>query len=186
MIRVEDRHGPSGAEDWFAELRRRFLAVAGRRVPSEMVEDIVQDALGVVYEKGVQPGLGDEVDGRPALAWCFQVLRNTIGNYYQRERTRSAHIADDAEPELVPATASGTTPLEALHERQVETALAQALDDVDRDGGQCGRYLRELAAGRPPVDLATDEGVVPAVFYRRVYRCRQRLREVLRERGVLT
>ena len=44
-------------ETWFRELRDRFVTVAARRVESDAVEDLVQEALRIVHEKsGIAPG----------------------------------------------------------------------------------------------------------------------------------
>ena len=51
----------------------------------------------------------------------------------------------------------------------------------DRD---CARYLQRLFDGVAPGELARQEGLEEAALYRRVYRCRIKLRTLLARRGV--
>ncbi len=172
---------PRATEAWLARLRERLLAVASRRVPAEAVEDVVQDALRVIVERKVLEA-GAVIDDLPGLAWCFQVLRNTIGNYYQKTRTRrawqeqaSSHVETPAPP----------TPLDALESEEATRVILATLREMRDDSESCGRYLERLAHGAAPADLARAEGVDPAVLYRRIYRCRYKLRMRLIERGIL-
>ncbi len=170
---------PRETGEWLVQLRARFLALSLRRVPESVAEDLVQDALSIVLEKGVQ--LGEDVDGRPALAWCFQVLRNTIGNFYQKQRTRSGHSDIDDALDL----AGGDTPLEAMETSEVSQLLHETIAGLDTDDDRCGRYLRRLGEGYSPAEMAVEEGLDAAILYRRIYRCRAKLRTLLRQKGVL-
>ena len=44
--------GQSPLEPWLESLRARLLGVARRRVPQVAAEDLVQDALKVILERG--------------------------------------------------------------------------------------------------------------------------------------
>jgi RNA polymerase sigma factor (sigma-70 family) len=171
-------------ERWLGMLRTRFLEIARRRVAAAAVEDTVQEALRVVYERGIVAAAAGQVrmeDGLPPLAWCFQVLRNTIGNHYQRQQHRrhetlsEAHTAASPEPD----------PLESLEQGELARQLGAALDALALSAPDCARHLRRLLAGATPAALAADEGLAAEPLYRRLYRCRARLRELLIERGVL-
>ena len=161
-------------EEWFRELRATFLDVARRRVPEGEVEDLVQEALAVVHERR-----GGE---RPPAAWCLQVLRNKIGNWYKRRRVRRGVIAEGEESE---GTVIEGTPLEALESRERRALVGEALAELTRDDGQCARFFDRLLEGSSPRELARSEGLEESVLYRRVYRCRQKLKAILREKGVL-
>jgi len=182
---MADRDIARRGDDWFARLRERFLAIARRRVPEDAAEDLVQEALRIVHEKRDLLAHTDAVDGTPALAWCFRVLRNVIGNFYQRERTRAdadpvtlrAALAEDAPP---------ATPLESLQEREAERRITEAVDELATSGGDCARYVRALLEGMEPAAIAEREGVTAPVLSRRLYRCRAKLRAILERRGVLT
>lgn len=167
-------------DDWYEHLRQRFVDVAKRRVPEPDVDDVVQEALRIVYEKGV--GADDsDVEGWPPVAWCFRVLRNVIGNHYRRRRTRRRFVEPDAAVEDVPDSSS---PLEALASAQAVTIIRQALDRMAEEDAPCGRYLARVLSGAAPNIVASEEGLEEAVFYRRLYRCRQKLRALLAKRGV--
>lgn len=172
----------SGLDPWLEDLRRRFAEIARRRVPEDAVEDLVQDALRVVIERGLQRNPGELVDGRPAIAWCMTVLRNVIGNWYQHRDVRRG-VEVDAEGE-VDAPGAGPTPLEALASSELERLVRRGIDQLEGGRDRCSAYLRALAEGRSPAQLAAEEGVEAAILYRRVYRCRARLREWLAAKGV--
>jgi len=169
------------SERWLAELRGRFVAIARRRVSPEAVEDVVQDALRVVIEKGWRGPETADVDGRPALAWCMQVLRHVIGNHYQRARVRAARAAGPGPLDSVADARRG--PLEALAARDAERVVLDALASLARGDAPCGRWLAALAEERPPGELARAEGIEEGAFYRRLWRCREKLRALLAERG---
>lgn len=172
--------GAIPAEMWFARLRDRFESLARRRVPPDAVDDVVQDAMRIVFEKGFDPAGGRPVDETPQLAWCFQVLRNTVGNHYQRTRRRAGERNLDDHPVL----ADGRTPLESLEESDFRRAVDGAIDELAADNPPCGGYLRRLAEGVLPAEIAEEEAVRPTVLYRRLYRCRAKLREILERRGI--
>ena len=166
-------------EVWFRNLRDRFVTVAARRVESDAVEDLVQDALRIVHEKaGVGPGT--LVDGRPALAWCFQVLRNVVGNHYRRERTRRRFVVPDPDGQ-VDAAADEVGALDALESEDAVRLLRAGVASL---GSPCAGYLEALMEGATHADIAAGEELEAAVFYRRLYRCRQKLREWLRAKGI--
>ena len=166
---------------WLSDLQRRFVEIARRRVPYEAAEDLAQDAIRIVLEKGIRPGDGP-VDELPPLAWCFQVLRNAVGNFYQKQRT----LSRNTDLEHARGLAGGPTPLESLEQAELVGLVESSLQEMDRAGDACGGYLRELAGGISPSVLAEREGIEAAVLYRRLYRCRAKLREVLERQGVLT
>ena len=173
----------TGATDaWLGEVRSRFLAVARRRVPADAAEDVVQEALRILVEKSAfEPGV-EAPGGAPALAYGFAVLRNVIGNHYQRERVRrSVHAAEGAgssAPDPAP------TPLEALATEERVRIVRESLETLATTDGACARYLQRLLDGAAPGELARHEGLEEAVLYRRVYRCRVKLRALLEQRGM--
>lgn len=172
----------NGREAWLASVRARFLDVARRRVPTDVAEDLVQDALRILIEKGVdRPGaLGP--GGAPALAFGFAVLRNVIGNHYQKERVRRRTTTSESEAFVAPDPAP--QPLESLASDEALRIVEQCLSAMSRTDGACARYLRRLVSGLSPRELAREEGLAEPVLYRRVYRCRLKLRDQLEQRGV--
>lgn len=173
---------PVGREAWLASVRARFLDVARRRVPTDAAEDLVQDALRILIEKGVDRPGATGPGGAPALAFAFAVLRNVIGNHYQKERVRRRTNAAESEGSSAPDPAP--QPLESLESDDAVRTVNQCLAAMAESDGACARYLRRLVEGLSPRDLAREEGLAEAVLYRRVYRCRLKLREQLERRGV--
>ncbi len=168
---------------WLLDLRRRFVSVARRRVPEADVEDIVQDALRVVVEKHIQGPGSRLVEGAPPIAWSFTVLRNTIGNHYQRARVRQrVHVPLDT---AVGAADDLPTPLEALESSDAVERIRRAIAELPPESENCSRYLLALIEGRSPAELAGEEGLEQSVLYRRVYRCRQMLKARLARLGVI-
>lgn len=173
--------GDTNRKMGIALLRQRFLTIAGARVPADAVEDVVQDAMLVVIRKADAVGGVEASDGLPRLPWCFQVLRNTIGNYYlrsaRREGDRSLNCPDDH-------PGSSLTPVEALEAKELRQALGAALAEMRGADTQCARYIGRLLDGLTPAALAAEEGVEQSALYRRMYRCRMKLRGLLAERGI--
>lgn len=163
--------------EWLENLRAEFVRIASRRVDTSDVEDVVQEAMRVIAEKGLD-GEADSVDGLAPLAWCYQVLRNTIGNHYQRRRTRAQWTVADT------TAADKAAVLESLDGRAALEAIEGALAEMARTDPQCARYLSRLADGERPGEVARDEKVDVPVFSRRLYRCRGKLRRLLAAKGV--
>ena len=143
-----------------------------RRVPDEAVEDLVQDALAIIVRRSREGGEA----GVPDLRWCFQVLRNVIGNWYQKRR---AHVPLDADME-----SSAPDPLAALTAAERTRQVREAMITLRDEREECARWLWALARGSKPRDLAAAESVDAKLFYRRVYKCRRRLQEILGAKGV--
>jgi RNA polymerase sigma factor (sigma-70 family) len=173
--------------DWLAKLRERFVEGAARRVDGSDVEDVVQEALRIVVEKraeveeGIDAGSGT-IDKLPPVAWCFQVLRNVIGNHYRREDVRKRRL--QSQDDDGPAAATTVSLAETLDSRETLQLIEHALSEMRQSDPQCGRYISRLVEDARPQEVAEEEGLAPAVFYRRLYRCRQKLRQLLVARGV--
>ncbi|MFN8588203.1 MAG: hypothetical protein U0704_10435 [Candidatus Eisenbacteria bacterium] len=162
------------------QLRARFTSLTRRRVHPDAVEDLVQEALRIVIERRMLDPQA-EAGASPRLAACFQTLRNVIGNHYQRERVRGRRLASADAGEAV--SDGAPTPLEALESEQAVRTIETALDRMTATDPGCARYLNALAAGASPREVAARETLEETVFYRRVYRCRQKLRAVLATAG---
>src|SRR5262245_49905151 len=102
--------GPAGspADEWLEGLRAALLRVTRRRVRGDAAEDLVQDAMAIILRRGLRSGSFDTVDGLPPLVWSLRVMRNVIGNYYQKQRTQFREAVEtlegqeDADPGLTP------------------------------------------------------------------------------------
>lgn len=182
MKHAEPWHDAAAADAWLGDLRSRFLAVARRRVSSIAAEDVVQETLRILVEKGVREPGSLVPGGTPALVYGFRVLRNVIGNHYQRERVRAGAREPESAARAVADPAP--TPLEALASGEAMRIVREALDAMAASDGTCARYLVRLLEGLTPRGLATEERLEEPVLYRRLYRCRLKLREILGQRGI--
>jgi DNA-directed RNA polymerase specialized sigma24 family protein len=150
------------------QLRQRFSEIAARRVPESAVDDVVQDALGIVLAKG---------GTQPDLRWSFAVLRNVIGNYYQKRRhhdsLEAVEVADDRPDALA-----------ALTTDERHRTIRTAVDELRLDRPDCAAWLWSLAQGTKAGELAARAQLDRDAFYRKIYRCRQQLAAILRRKGV--
>ncbi|MGH7740987.1 MAG: RNA polymerase sigma factor [Candidatus Eiseniibacteriota bacterium] len=182
MIPQGDEFAARRETAWLDQLRDRFVSVARRRVAADAVEDVVQDAMRVVVERGLRGPGSAGPDNVPALAYCFQVLRNVIGNHYQKERSR-ARRQDSSPPDDTLADPA-PAPLESLESLQAVAIVGECIGVLRERDPACARYLARLADGLSPRELAHEERIEESALYRRVYRCRIKLRELLAKRGI--
>jgi len=182
------RAGDAAAENaLLADLRVRFLDLAKRRVGEEEAEDLVQDALRVVHEKH---------PARPSpdgfLPWALTVLRNVIGNHYQRARRRDR--VEGARLDDIPGR--GAAPVGPVSGPEGEDGIAERLTEaigrLAAEHEKCGHLFRillqvmEEADGPRAVSRLTMERAraeVPELtttnFHVTLHRCRGRLRLIL-------
>jgi RNA polymerase sigma factor (sigma-70 family) len=177
---MEEPPDMESAERWSSDLRRRFVELTRRRVPEAEVEDLVQEAMATILARSAEIEEAKLVEGKPPLAWCFVVLRNTIGNYYQRRERWGSRATEDATEQLV----GPGTPAEALERKELRELIRQALDRMRSGDPQCWGFLERLGNGMKPRRIAEEAGLEESVLYRRLYRCRQKFRRLLEEGGV--
>ena len=191
VIAARARSGDREAEEVFFEsLRVRFLAVAKRRVRTDL-EDVVQDSLRVIHAKYRETGSQVRI-----LTWAMVVLRNVIGNYYQKRR-----MLDRGEPfedRVHAAKVAGSptrSPLENSEGPGESTQrVLAAIGILARRHPRCGllfrRILERLAEGGSQRDIsgaASDQlerdldGLSRNALYVALHRCRNRLRGIMRE-----
>ena len=169
----------------FDDLRVRFLSLAKQRVQVDHAEDVVQDALRIVFDRygEIKPGPG-------ILVWGLTVLRNVIGNHYQardRERERLDFV------EEWPADAA--TDVDVLGETmltQTTDHLLAAIDELGQRFPRCAHIfqglLESLELGGTPNQVSSralqlvqqkHPDLTRGSFYTALHRCRANLRTVL-------
>ncbi|MCK4304274.1 MAG: hypothetical protein KAY24_08535 [Candidatus Eisenbacteria sp.] len=187
------RLGDSQAETvLFEMLRVRLLDVAKRRVRRDDLEDVVQEALRIVHTKHATRAVG-----RGMLVWSMAVLRNVIGNYYQkREKLDRGEPFDERFHGTLDVSRArchgipGDNGPEGAAER-----ILEAISLLARRNPRCGvlfrRIMESLAVGGSPREIsqrAMDllgqdfEEMSRSGLYVALHRCRNRLREILHER----
>jgi len=181
---------PAAESRLFLQLRERFLAIAKRRVREADCEGVVQDALHITLAK-----YRGRASTSGTLPWGLAVLRNVIGNYYQRQRAREPQ--EPLDDELAAGGGSrDLDPLGALLAEERLAGIARGLERLARERPRCAELFRRildcLADGGTPAEVSrralarmaevTPEATANAVYVM-LHRCRARLREILREDG---
>ena len=141
--------GDSAAETaLFETLRVRFLSLAKRRVQPDHTEDVVQDALRIVFDR-----YRERKQGVGILVWSLTVLRNVIGNHYQarqRERDRMDYVDE------YPSEASfAVDPLADAVGEEGRLTLQTAIAELARRFPRCGRIFAHLLASLEREDPPT-------------------------------
>ena len=162
------KHGDEQSrERLFAFVRSRLLLLARYRVP-EAAEDIVHDSLLVIHRD-----LAEVATLGGLLAFSHQVLRNKIGNVYQG-RYRQKHVdLDDAE---LPYSFDGKSDANEL-ERIMQRSIAK----LGESRPVCRAILSALYDGFDPGEISERLGISKSNLKVRTFRCRQALRDLLRD-----
>lgn len=171
----------------FSALRVRFLALSKRRVRPDHQEDVVQETLGVVLEK-----YRDLAPGRGILVWSLAVLRNVIGNHYQRTRRHRDRTVEVEDWQALPAASSDPDPLATLNNSEAAARLETAIAELARRTPRCGAIFAgllesmERGGGPREVSMRALELVQKEfpdlnrnAFYVALHRCRAQLRALL-------
>ena len=137
--------------------------------------------MRVVAEKGIDRG-AEPIDELVPLAWCFQVLRNIIGNHYQRLRTRQRWTEAD---QGAVDRAQNPRVFESMDSQTTLALIEGTLDEMAQSSPKCAEYLSLLADGRRAGEIADGETIERPAFYRRLYRCRHKLRDLLAKKGLV-
>ncbi len=169
-------------EALFDQLRVRFLQIAKRRVRADDCEDVVQEALRIVHAR-----LTDRSPERGILIWSLTVLRNVIGNYYQKKARLDRGEPFEERKHAAVATVG-------FPGREEVDAVVEALGRLARREPRCGalfrRILESLDEGGSPREISQramarfleDEGDTSrGALYVALHRCRQRLRDILQQ-----
>lgn len=168
LRRAQREHEQEDSKDLlFAFLRTRLLVLARFRIP-EAAEDTVHEALLVVHQ---HLGECDTVDS--LLAFSHQVLRNKIGNLYQR-RYRRAH------DELQEGDAVYFIQDQIEHD-ELERILLNSIERLRERFPVCGEILSSLYGGLEPTEISSNLGISKSKLKTRTFRCRQALRDMLTE-----
>jgi RNA polymerase sigma factor (sigma-70 family) len=143
----------------YAALRPRARALAGRRLPRPLADDVAQSALLRVFARA-----SEFTPGRPCLPWFYAIVANEIRSAHRQEtRSLPMEISPDAIVDAHDAEAQ-------MVEREADRALELAIESLD---GDSARAIAALLGRAPPPDVA------PATLRKRVSRAYVKLRLLL-------
>lgn len=112
----------SFAELFNGHVRYLWRALLGLGVPERDVDDACQEVLLVAHRR-----LAD-IDPKTLRSWLYGVCIRVAASHRRKARTRREASAED-----LPELESHRTPFDEVAAGRLESALLQALDDLDED-----------------------------------------------------
>ena len=103
-------------------------------------------------------------------AICIQTLRNCIGNHYQKVRTEQKYIDFSAD---------GMNALRFDESQDWNQIITKALNHLRKDHEHCADLLNAVIHSAEISELKKVLNVDEANVYRTLYRCRNRLKEII-------
>ena len=161
------RNGDEQSKDRLFEfVRSKLLLLARYRVP-EGAEDIVQESLIVILRNFSQ---FDSLGG--LLAFSHNVLRNKVGNVYQRrDRHKRVDLVDTELPYSVDDKSDAA---------ELDRIVQRSIRKLGQDRPDCQTILECLYFGLDPDEISERLGISKSNLKVRTFRCRQALRDLLR------
>jgi RNA polymerase sigma factor (sigma-70 family) len=179
LLRQAQEGSPEALDEFFSRLRERILALAkqaawniGLRLAD--AEDAAQETMLVVHEH-----LHEFQRWENVMRFARKTLRNKLGNYHQYRRYR-----DPLEIPLEKARALGRMDV-VLEEIELQRILERALEELHRIRPHDALILRGVCNGLSKKELCQMLGLTSHHFDVKLHRCRQLLRRILREWGVI-
>ncbi|HXF04944.1 MAG TPA: sigma-70 family RNA polymerase sigma factor [Blastocatellia bacterium] len=165
---AQARAGQTSAwDEIFVFLRARISALAKYRIGTDY-EDVVQETLMTVYEH-----LNELRDAEHLLMFATKVLRNKIGNFYQKQERQSRYLEGQRRRHPI------YNPYELWDLQESVKILAHALDRLGQRRPQCRDLLLGLADGASIEELCEEFDIPPTRIHYRIFRCRRALRSIL-------
>jgi RNA polymerase sigma-70 factor, ECF subfamily len=144
----------------YAILRPRAVRLAEARLAQADAADVAQTALLKVFSRA-----SDFTPGRPCLPWFYAIVSNEI----RTAQRRAIKFKDDASA-IEKAVDHAPSAEQELLSRELERALALALESLDEDG--INAIAAMLGAGPVP-------SVSPVTFRKRISRAYAKLRLII-------
>ena len=178
------RRAGRGDQEAFGELVRKYenqIFRLARRMCSdpEDAADVAQEAFLAAW-KGL-PNFRQEAE---FSTWLYRLTTNAAIDHLRRAKKQRGDVSLDDE-ELAPDAAdSGPTPQQAAESRELQRAVAEAMDRLSDDHRQVLvlRELRQLSYEEIAAELEMDIGTVKS----RISRARNSLRKILLKSGNLS
>lgn len=156
-----------GSEKFFESIRLRMIAVARKRIQGDASQDVVQEAMMILNSK-----LDQVKDEKEVLPFAFQILRNCIGNYYNKVRREQRIIEFSDSAEQAGIVDENSDWLEIL---------TKAISHLRVDSPRCAQLFEALLGSAEIEDLRKLLDLTADNVYRTLYRCRNRLKKILTE-----
>jgi len=178
----DDHEAASQAESrLFLQLRARILPLVQQRIwnshqaSSELrkdAEDLTTDICLVILRRYKTAGLHHGF-----MLWVMQIVRNKIGQFY-RERNRRK---GKKEPLPDENNTIDNDPEAELEGRELDGIIFRALKEM---GQPCAKIIEALLAGEIKTYMEERQRTTPlGTIYNQIHRCRESLKNVLREKG---
>lgn len=169
-IFVKAGQGDKAAEAELMEyLSVRFTFLAKQRVRGNDANDIAQEACLTVLQKYRKDAPQDHPE-----AWAYTVLRNKIGNYYQKTAGRPTESFDTAGTNDGPRMSAPTVDPEAIRK------LRSCLRKLVRAHPRYARVLNLAYQGYTSTEISRRLGIRTSNFYMMLNRARNMLRQCLK------
>jgi RNA polymerase sigma factor (sigma-70 family) len=163
-------HHKSGDDKYdrvFDLLVQRITYVARRRVPEDVVKDIVQDTLLILLEK--LPDLDSDTE---ILPYTFIILRKVIGNYYHRERSLGKIRLDK----------SNETYSNPADDMDSQIYFNQIMEKCEKLNGDYSEIMKLVIEGYSTNEIADKMGCTSKqVLYNRIHRSRKLIKLIISE-----
>lgn len=151
----------------FLFLHARISALAKHRIEKDY-EDVVQETLMVVYEH-----LSELMNAEQLLKFATEVLRNKIGNTYQKRDRRNRYGVAERKSQVL------YNPSELLDLQEALDVLSKALNRLGHLRPRCRDLLLELANGASIDELCEGFDIPRNRIHYQIFRCRRALRSIL-------
>lgn len=162
--------GDKAAEAELIEyLSVRFAYLAKRRVRGEDAIDIAQEACLTVLQKYREDAPRDHPE-----AWAYTILRNKIGNYYQKTAGRPTESFDTTGADGGAGMSAPTVDPEAIRK------LRSCLRKLVRAHPRYARVLNLAYQGYTSNEISRRLGIRTSNFYMMLNRGRSRLRQCMK------
>jgi len=178
------RNGEAAAEtQLFSQLRARILALvqqriwSTRRYSSEVrkdAEDLTEDICAVIFRRYKTASFHSG-----SMSWVMQIARNRIGQFYlERDRRKGKN---DPLPDEELITGNPIGPEAELEGQELDGIIFRALKKM---GQPCAKIIETLLAGEIKTYMEEQQRTTPlGTIYNQIHRCRESLKNVLREKG---
>ena len=155
-------------EELFEFLRSRLLVLARYRV-AEAAEDMVHESLIIVHNR-----FSEFESLQALLGFTHQVLRNKIGNIYQRrsrEQNRQVELETVSEARNPP-----DLDMEAI---EMERIVRKAIEKLGENRPYCRTILFSLYHGLDPDEISGNLQITKSRLKVQTFRCREALKKIL-------